>query len=84
MYRRRRLQGADWFLMAAVALTPLALAVLSSAGNDTLAWYASPVAWPRFDPVVAIALLPLLAPLARRPSVPASAGTGPDLTPAAA
>jgi len=79
MYRRRRLQGADWLLMAAVALSPIALAILSTTGNDTLAWYASPLAWPRFDPVVAVAMIPLLAPLVRRPPVPASTRDRPDL-----
>lgn len=69
-YRRRELTPADWLMMAAAALAPLALAGLSAAGNDTLAWYASPVTWPRFDPVVALALLPLLAPLLRRPALP--------------
>ena len=72
-YRRRSLQGADWWLILAVALSPLALSVISAEGNATLAWYASPVEWPRFDPIVAIALLPLLAPLARRTTVPARA-----------
>ena len=70
-YRRRPLQGADWLMMATVALSPVALATLSAAGNPTLAWYASPVAWPRFDPLVAVALIPLLAPLARRAPAPA-------------
>jgi energy-coupling factor transport system permease protein len=65
-YRRRRLQRSDWLLIAVVALSPLALGILTTTGNDTLAWYADPVAWPHFDPLVALALLPLLAPLARR------------------
>ena len=60
-------------MILAVALSPLALSVISAEGNATLAWYASPVEWPRFDPIVAIALLPLLAPLARRTTVPARA-----------
>ncbi len=67
-YRRRRLQAADWLLIATVALSPLALALLNAAGNDALTWYASPVTWPQFDPVVALALVPLLAPLVRLPA----------------
>ena len=66
-YRRRPMTRADWLLVAAVALAPVALSVISAAGNDTLAWFASPLRWPRFDPLVGIALLPLLAPLVRRP-----------------
>ncbi len=73
-YRRRRIQRADWLLIAVVALSPLALGILTTGGNDTLAWYADPVAWPRFDPIVALALLPLLAPLARRSPNTALAG----------
>ena len=66
-YRRRRLTAADWGLIATVAVAPVVLSVVSAIGNDTLAWFASPLRWPRFDPVVALALLPLLAPLVRRP-----------------
>ncbi len=68
-YRPRQLQAADWLLMAVVVLSPLALGVLTAADNPTLAWYASPVTWPRFDPMVAMALVPLLAPLTRRAKV---------------
>jgi len=66
-YRRRPMLRADWLMVAAVALAPLGLAVIAAIGNDTLTWYASPLRWPRFDPVVALTLLPLLAPLLRRP-----------------
>jgi energy-coupling factor transport system permease protein len=67
-YRRRPMRAADWSLVAAVTIAPIALGVVAAVGNDTLAWFASPLRWPRFDPVVGLALLPLLAPLARRPS----------------
>lgn len=67
-YRRRHLSAADGFLMAASLLAPLALGILSAAGTSTLSWYASPLAWPQFDPLVGLALLPLLAPLARTPN----------------
>jgi energy-coupling factor transport system permease protein len=66
-YRRRPMATVDWWLVAGVAVAPVALAILSAAGNDTLAWFASPLHWPRFDPLVGLALLPLLAPLLRRP-----------------
>ena len=67
-YRRRRMTAPDWLLVAAAATAPIALGVISTAGNETLAWFASPLRWPRFDPLVGLALLPLLAPLARRPA----------------
>jgi energy-coupling factor transport system permease protein len=66
-YRRRPFTGADALVTATVVLAPLALGALNLAGNDTLAWYAAPVAWPRFDPLVAVTLVPLLAPLVRLP-----------------
>jgi hypothetical protein len=57
----------EW-VMAGVALTsPLLVGILGLAGDDSLTWHASPPAWPTFNPLVAIALLPLLAPLARIP-----------------
>lgn len=68
-YRPRALTRADWLMMATAGLAPLALGLISTIGNSTLAWYANPVAWPRFDPVVALALVPLLAPLTRMPVV---------------
>jgi energy-coupling factor transport system permease protein len=78
VYRRRRFTRADGLMTSTVLVAPLALALVSAAGNDTLAWYASPVAWPRFDPAVALALLPLLAPLVR---LPARAAVGPAPVP---
>ena len=73
--------GADWLLVATVALAPIALSVASATGNDTLTWFASPLRWPRFDPLVALALLPLLAPLLRRRSVPTTAAAATTGTP---
>ena len=69
-YRRRPMTRADWALVAVVAVAPVVLGIVSTVGNDTLAWFASPLRWPRFDPGVGLALLPLLAPLARRPAPP--------------
>ena len=68
-YRRRRLAGADW-AMAAVALTsPLLVGALALGGSPSLVWRASPLQWPTFDPLVALALLPLLVPMARASTV---------------
>jgi energy-coupling factor transport system permease protein len=68
-YRRRPMSTTDWWLVAAATLAPVLLAIVAAGGNDTLAWYASPLHWPRFDPVVGLALVPLLAPLTRRPEI---------------
>jgi energy-coupling factor transport system permease protein len=76
-YRRRAMTRADWCLIAVVALAPIALSIVSAVGNDTLTWYASPLRWPRFDPVVGLALVPLLAPLVRRPHTVAATSTTP-------
>ena len=76
-YRRRSMAAGDWWLVATVALAPIALAIASATGNDTLAWFASPLRWPRFDPLVGLALLPLLAPLARRAWTPAATAVAP-------
>jgi energy-coupling factor transport system permease protein len=73
-YRRRPMQRSDWLLIGFAFLAPVTLSVVAAVGNDTLAWYASPLRWPRFDPVVAIALLPLLAPLLRRSPADPAAG----------
>ncbi len=73
-YRRRALAGADWAMIGVSVLAPVIVGLLAAAGNDTLAWYASPVTWPRFDPFVALAVLPLLAPLARRPRTRTASG----------
>src|SRR3954452_6215903 len=72
-YRRRPMRVADWTLVAVVALAPVALSIASATGNDTLTWFASPLRWPRFDPLVALALLPLLSPLFRRAWPPPTA-----------
>jgi hypothetical protein len=63
-YRHRRMARRDWQMVAVAALTPLALGVASLAGEPSLTWYASPLRWPSFEPLVALTLLPLLAPLA--------------------
>jgi energy-coupling factor transport system permease protein len=80
-YRRRALTGGDWSMIAVSVLAPVAVGLFAAAGNDTLAWYASPVTWPRFDPLVALAVLPLLAPLARRPRTRTATSAPADLVP---
>jgi hypothetical protein len=77
-YRRRRLAAADLVMISAALVSPLVLGVLSATGNATLAWYASPLVWPRFDLIVALAFVPLLAPLLSLPTpapAPATAST---------
>lgn len=76
-YRRRSLGPGDAFLMVASLLTPLALGVFSVVDNPTLSWFASPLIWPRFDPLVGMALLPLLAPLVRTPRAAATRASAP-------
>ncbi len=75
--------------MGSVAmLSPLLVGIFSLAGESTLAWLPSPPSWPTFNPLVALALLPLLAPLARIPKpAPVTAPDGaplvePELVPA--
>ena len=62
-YRRRRLGRLDAMLIGTVLISPFVLGAFSATGNSSLAWFASPLVWPRFDVVVALAFLPLLAPL---------------------
>lgn len=64
-YRQRRMESGDWVLAAVSLLAPMTLGLCSLAGVDSLVWRASPLAWPSFDPLVALALAPLLAPLLR-------------------
>lgn len=74
-YRPRRLARADVALMAAVCVAPVALAVLSIAGDESLVWTASPLRWPVLHVLPLLALGALVAPLARRPA--ASSGVAP-------
>jgi hypothetical protein len=55
--------------MTLVCVAPLAMALLSAAGDASLVWTASPLRWPTLHLLPAIALVALLAPLARRPPV---------------
>lgn len=72
-YRHRRMAPADWAMVACVLIAPLAVGLLSLSGNDSLVWRTSPLHWPTFEPLVALALVPLLAPLLRTPRPPTDA-----------
>ena len=67
-YRHIRMATADWLLAGVSLLSPLLLGFVAIVGNDSLVWYASPLVLPTFDPVVALCLVPLLAPLLRLPA----------------
>jgi energy-coupling factor transport system permease protein len=62
-YRPRRLTGGDVAVMLAVVAAPALLTVASIAGDDSLVWTASPLRWPEFHLLPALALIPLCAPL---------------------
>ena len=74
-YRPRRLTRADVALMAAVCAAPIALTVLSIAGDASLVWVASPLRWPALHVLPVIALGALVAPLVRRPVLARTVGT---------
>jgi energy-coupling factor transport system permease protein len=78
-YRRRPLAAADWLMMGTAALSPLLLAVADWSGASSLSWNASPLTWPPFDPLVALAFLPLLVPLTRLPRTVPGAAPAPAL-----
>ena len=59
-------------MVACVLTTPLLIGVMGFAGNDSLIWHTSPLQWPTFEPLVALALVPLLAPLVRTPRPPSA------------
>jgi energy-coupling factor transport system permease protein len=66
-YRPRRLTRADVACMAGVCLAPLALTVLSIAGDSSLTWDGSPLRWPTLSALAVLALAALCVPLVRRP-----------------
>jgi len=65
-YRPRRMTAIDWLAALATLAAPVAMAVCSIAGNDSLFWVASPLRWPTLDVLPALALLPLLVPVMLR------------------
>jgi energy-coupling factor transporter transmembrane protein EcfT len=68
-YRPRRMTGADWMVAGAVLAAPVALAVCSIVGDNSLFWYASPLRWPTMHVLPALTLLPLLVPVVARTRV---------------
>jgi energy-coupling factor transport system permease protein len=66
-YRARRLTRGDRVMIAVSLAAPAALALLTVAGDGSLTWSASPLRWPTFHVLPALAIGLLLAPLARRP-----------------
>jgi energy-coupling factor transport system permease protein len=89
-YRHRRMASADWVVVACALAAPLLVGLLGFGGEDSLIWTTSPLEWPTFEPLVAVALVPLLAPLTRTPRPPSEAGrigvhpAEPELQPAPA
>jgi len=61
-YRPRRMRVADWVVAGVAVLAPVAMASVSWAGDSSLVWFASPLAWPTLHVLPALALLPLLVP----------------------
>jgi energy-coupling factor transport system permease protein len=71
-YRHRRMTSADWAMAGTALLAPVILGVMGFAGEDSLTWRpGSLLQWPTFEPLVALAVIPLLAPLVRAPRAPA-------------
>jgi energy-coupling factor transport system permease protein len=68
-YRPRRLTLGDWALVGASLAAPALLALLVVADDASLTWTASPLHWPTFHVLPALAIGLLLAPLARRPAL---------------
>lgn len=66
-YRRRRITRADAVMVAMAWIAPSLLGVLTLAGDRSLTWAAEPLTWPQVGLLPVLALVPLLAPMARRP-----------------
>ncbi len=67
-YRHRRMRAPDWLMVAIALCSPLLLGVMGLRGEGSLVWSTSPLHWPTFEPLVALAFVPLLVPLVRIPS----------------
>lgn len=61
-YRPRPFTLADWTVVAISLAAPAALALLSGLGDDTLRWSTSPLAFPEFAVLPALAVVLLAAP----------------------
>ena len=66
-YRRRRVTRADATMVDVAWIAPAILGGLTLAGDRSLAWSAEPLTWPQVGVLPLLALVPLLAPMARRP-----------------
>src|SRR5581483_5007717 len=67
-YRPRRMTARDWTVVACSMCAPVALGLLSLAGDSSLVWSTSPLRWPVFHVLPGLALLPLAAPVVVAPS----------------
>jgi hypothetical protein len=56
------MRTADWLVAGVSLLAPAAMAIVSWAGDSSLVWFASPLAWPTLHVLPALALVPLLVP----------------------
>ena len=66
-YRHRRMARADWLMVGVRAHCSTAHRRASGfAGNDSLTWHTSPLHWPTFEPLVALALVPAAGAAAPR------------------
>jgi energy-coupling factor transport system permease protein len=68
-YRPRRMTRADYLVCAGSVATPVALAIISLAGDGSLSWATSPLHWPALHVAPVVALVGLMTPLLRRPAV---------------
>jgi energy-coupling factor transport system permease protein len=64
-HRPSQLSRADLLLMGVVALAPVALTGLALFGEPSLRWRVAETMLPGFHPLVALALVPLAAPVTR-------------------
>jgi energy-coupling factor transport system permease protein len=68
-YRPRHMTGADYLVCAGSVATPVALAIISLAGDSSLSWATSPLHWPALHVFPVVALVGLMTPLLRRSPV---------------
>jgi hypothetical protein len=61
--------GADYLVCAGSVATPVALAIISLAGDSSLSWATSPLHWPALHVFPVVALVGLMTPLLRRSPV---------------
>ncbi len=71
-YRPRRVTCTDRACIVGVLVAPGLLAILALAGDSSLTWTPSPLAWPAVHVLPVVGLTPLLLPLLRAPRAPAT------------